>query len=909
MKRFWMIQNQLIESSTSTCGFPEGDSMSIVAMLGVSRLWVELISTEHLFPHSFADNWSWATSNHRLHRQAMEHTLQLTNAIKLTIDWNKTWIWGTTSIHTQTLQSVRSNLLNDQVQLQTVQHARELGHIIHYQISPYRGTQKERHSQALLRLKRLSRFPWPIDDMAHMAQTACFTKALYGIETYACGERYFQQLRSALASVLVGPYANTNPYLIAMCASTYIKDPELYAIQQAIRAVRDFHFATNMEHVEDFFYHCETCFSQPAQVIGPAGALKFYLAKLSWQIDKQGNLLIDPYIQLHILYDSLEVILQATEHAWMQNLTTVAYTKKGQQNGPPIDRMLTLRLLKKFSNQDRKMILREIAGSFMDENQKSNFADDNEGLCLCCNRPDSLEHKVLHCDATEHVRCLFPTVVDHLNEFDHIHLHLPVVYMQPDWDFDRFLHFHATDPVILPFGDSHNNGTLYTDGSCQFPTLPTRWTSYAVVQPKVDEQTILNCAHLPISQISEQCFRIIAVAQGKGHQTIPRAELQALIVAFSHNAHARVVSDSSYALGILSRLEKIHGIEQLQSLPNFDLIQQLFAIVQAASHTLEGVKIKAHEHLQTENRTLALDRIGNAVADFVANTACKTLGGELVTWRKKRCIEDESLLSIREQHYQMLLALARERKQLIQRSETRTETLATPTTRQQAFEHLLYLRLVNFEQFSLPDNVQDIVQLSRFGFQPSMLVFQYLQMLKWPADASCEEVPMGISWLELYFNFQLVTGCTIPVNVTAGGGPERLVWMDEQQIFTVDSFPYHRYVHSFRLCVEHLQNFTKARLWPKTDRRKTRSLHILGCAGLRNGITLRPEMPYQKQTITALREYMLAIPQRAHFDDHPKKPAVPELLQITPKPNDITEHEFKQLRKKVRMEKRNVQTD
>ena len=68
-------------------------------------------------------------------------------------------------------------------------------------------------------------------------------------------------------------------------------------------------------------------------------------------------------------------------------------------------------------------------------------------------------------------------------------------------------------------------------------------------------------------------------------------------------------------------------------------------------------------------------------------------------------------------------------------------------------------------------------------------------------------------------------------------------------------------------------------------------------------------MPYQKQTITALREYMLAIPQRAHFDDHPKIPAVPELLQITPKPNELSEQEFKQLRRKVLMAKRNVQMD
>ena len=57
------------------------------------------------------------------------------------------------------------------------------------------------------------------------------------------------------------------------------------------------------------------------------------------------------------------------------------------------------------------------------------------------------------------------------------------------------------------------------------------------------------------------------------------------------------------------------------------------------------------------------------------------------------------------------------------------------------------------------------------------MVFEYLQMLKWPIEPPKEDVALGISWLELYFNFQIVTQFTIPVNVSATVGSEKLVWM------------------------------------------------------------------------------------------------------------------------------------
>ena len=178
-------------------------------------------------------------------------------------------------------------------------------------------------------------------------------------------------------------------------------------------------------------------------------------------------------------------------------------------------------------------------------------------------------------------------------------------------------------------------------------------------------------------------------------------------------------------------------------------------------------------------------------------------------------------------------------------------------------------------------------------------------MLKWPQEPELEPVPIGISWLELYFNFQVVTGATIPVNVPARGDEdERLVWMDEQQVFTVDSFPYDRYVQYFRFCVEHLQKFSIQRLWPDISRRKTGSLHVLGASGFRQGLIVRPQLPLQQETIAGLRRYLLSVPNRSHFDDHPDIPKLPPMVARTLCSDTLTTDELQRHQKQLLAEKR-----
>ena len=273
MTRHWQIHGNLHPVELATTGVPEGDSLSVTAMLAINHLWTTLVARPQLWLHAFADNWSYSSLDHRLHQPVITHLLQVTRALALTIDWDKTWGWSTDAPHKQALQTTAEQLLPPEATLRQVGHSRELGYILHYRLSPYRGTQKDRHAAALKRIRRLQHADYSIEDKSHMIVSACLSKALFGTHTYQCGERYFIQLRAAIARALVGDHHNVQAHIAASCLSSRNCDPEFYTIVQSLTAARHFlTWATPPEFALFMKLAVQTS-TRAAQVMGPAMAL------------------------------------------------------------------------------------------------------------------------------------------------------------------------------------------------------------------------------------------------------------------------------------------------------------------------------------------------------------------------------------------------------------------------------------------------------------------------------------------------------------------------------------------------------------------------------------------------------------------------------------------------------------
>ena len=180
LQRWWAIDGHLVPCGKATTGVPEGDSWSVMAMLALNRIFAHHVSTDSVQVNAFADNWAYFTDCPEDHPRAIEHTWQITQSLRLEIDWKKTWGWGTSQQHLGRLKHATRRIQPD-LQLQMAANARELGYILHYRQRQFRGTQKKRHEQARAQLKKLSYKGYDVVTVAQLAQQAALPKAYFGI--------------------------------------------------------------------------------------------------------------------------------------------------------------------------------------------------------------------------------------------------------------------------------------------------------------------------------------------------------------------------------------------------------------------------------------------------------------------------------------------------------------------------------------------------------------------------------------------------------------------------------------------------------------------------------------------------------------------------------------------------------
>ena len=118
---------------------------------------------------------------------------------------------------------------------------------------------------------------------------------------------------------------------------------------------------------------------------------------------------------------------------------------------PPVSRIATLQVLKKFPPQKRLLLLREIAGAFQTEHQKMQWDQTVEDTCPWCgNIGDDRYHRLLHCPAFTEIRAPFQPLIDNLIEQEsHLPI-LPVMHKHPHHELHIAVHYAMREAIIEP---------------------------------------------------------------------------------------------------------------------------------------------------------------------------------------------------------------------------------------------------------------------------------------------------------------------------------------------------------------------------------------------------------------------------------------------------------------------------
>ena len=109
--RFPTFHGKLGDPVSSSTGLPEGDSMSVVGMLGLSHVYHNFLARHAVCPTAYADNWGWLSFDTDTPPRALGALFAFLNICRLDIDLQKSWGWGSTATMSRLWQVASSAVL------------------------------------------------------------------------------------------------------------------------------------------------------------------------------------------------------------------------------------------------------------------------------------------------------------------------------------------------------------------------------------------------------------------------------------------------------------------------------------------------------------------------------------------------------------------------------------------------------------------------------------------------------------------------------------------------------------------------------------------------------------------------------------------------------------------------------
>ena len=226
-----------------------------------------------MFPYAYADNWSYLTTNQRDNIQAFCQVQHLAEALRMKIDYSKSWAWGATADARKDWLQLLTLTFPEDNPVKILNSTKDLGCMTHYTNHIVLGHLRQKIQTAAQRCRKIRYFPTDLIQKARFIQTAVWPHAFFGAETQIVGESHFRTLRREAARSLVGRHSQISSYLAVHVFTPQLQDPLLYVISTAVTFMRRL-FYTNSVLAQDFLTAVVT-HSGPA--VGPAGALARYL--------------------------------------------------------------------------------------------------------------------------------------------------------------------------------------------------------------------------------------------------------------------------------------------------------------------------------------------------------------------------------------------------------------------------------------------------------------------------------------------------------------------------------------------------------------------------------------------------------------------------------------------------------
>eukprot|EP00435_Cladocopium_sp_Y103_P008857 s4521_g2.t1 len=644
MERRFAIRGSVSPPVTSTTGFAEGCSLSIISMLAANQLidlWLRqkapLVRTL-----SYVDNLELLAHDPDRLMYATTQLKRILSLMDLQVDEAKTYLWSTNG-------QFRKLFIQSGYLVRTA--ARDVGAHMQYTRQATNFTITNKIVAFQDRWKLLAISPAPYKQKLLASRAVAWPSTLHGIASAHLGDQWYDDLRTGAVRALGEHKKGCSPILHLSLVEHPSFDPGYHALHTTVMQCKQY-----MTHDQ-----CAPQFSCLAQnttrirpEVGPSSVVLHRLQQIFWTWDDQGffrDAMGDPVDIWQMPVQELAVRLG---EAWQYRISCELSARKTFAGLHLTSPKLTMENMT-TQPRDRAIMRSALNGTFFTANHLKHRAEPTDTSCKFCGQPDSLYHRNWTCIALEPCR-------KHLSpEAKQTLLAMPPATHLQGWipqpaellPFRRMLDevpsYHAMILAPLP-QNMHGPLHIFTDGTCLRPqdkfARLCAWGAWGVVVSDPDDMWT---------------FRPVAAGPLQGrHQTVLRAELVAAMTAIAAaiQSHAMFClwSDNSRVVQLLQQMLADPERTWNPKVCNHDLITELAVLLHQAGSLCQGV-FKVTSHQQCFRSTPAAERwcfAGNEAADALAASALTQQPKIMHSW-SVLCKQLDELRSLRDDLHAMLL--------------------------------------------------------------------------------------------------------------------------------------------------------------------------------------------------------------------------------------------------------------
>ena len=502
VERRFDLFGQLSQPVLSTSGFPEGDPLSILAMLLANWSHHQYLAAFNpkINAITYVDNVSLIGQDCVSLFQGLASTKIFYGLWGLDLDDQKTFSWGITA-------ELRAQLRLWDVPVQEIHQ--ELGGQMSYSRRCRNKLLRDRGEGLSTKWTRLQRSPAPAEQKLQVLPLVFWPASLHGVANCHLSSAYIQNERRKASKALAWNAAGTNLQMKFSLSSVPLADPGFFQL------VTTFSTFTRLLAKSDEFGRRWSDFLEVANSKLPGPYSKFIqqIEQIEWAV-LSSHQIIDHRGDWHDLFHfDRKLVFARLYEAWVFHITGKV-KHKTMDDLLQLEIPITLHGMNKLSPLLRARVAALHSGAFISASQKSKFDPSQTDTCDVCNTRDDRKHW-LTCPKFAPLRENFPEDDSWIRETPNctlFHLLVP-------WDPDLHVlekHFpsistepHQFDSYETVEGIQH----VFSDGSCHGGACPySARAAWALVH-------------------SGTSHTIVAAHLAGPRQCIDRAETEAIIAA------------------------------------------------------------------------------------------------------------------------------------------------------------------------------------------------------------------------------------------------------------------------------------------------------------------------------------------------------------------------------------------